>query len=866
MKKKLPYHKTRKISPFFLLGLCVIGAQLLTGLCLFLLLALWPGLGLQDIYLIGAFVALVAALILGTVILALTNETSRIRAANHDLQNEIALRRSKEEELQKSEDRFKTIFDNSRDGIVVVAGPTRKYLFANPAALEMLGYGIEELRGLRVEQTHPREDAPQVLEAFQAMLEGREPIARDIPFLRRDGSVFFANVHGGRAIFDEKECNLAFIRDAGERRAAELALRESEEKFRFFTDQVSFDGLVIHDDGRYLEVSQPFAEMHGYSPEEMISLPAWSTLPPGEADRIKQVAREKKEDLYEASALKKDGTIFPVEIRARNLLYQGRMVRAAAVRDITIRKSAEKTLREAEERYRSLFERAGDAIFILEAEGEHAGRIVDANLAAAAMHGYTREEVLRMHITDLDDPETARKAPGRIREMLAGKWLKVEGRHVKKDGTVFPIEISAGLIEFGGGKFILAYDRDISERVRAEEERQALEKQLLHSQKLEAVGTLSGGLAHDFNNILQAIGGYVQLMNAKGGLAERQREFLAQIAGAADRGSDLVRRLLTFSRKIEPRLEPVDINKQIQQTIGLLERTLPKMVALSADLKAAPPFIRGDANQLEQVILNLGANAGDAMPQGGAINIATAFEELKEDSRGFRQGLPPGRYIRLTVGDTGHGMDQETIKKIFDPFFTTKAVGRGTGLGLAMVYGIVKNHGGLIECDSRPGQGTTFAIHWPAWEGPRPAAESSSPLETADKVARGSETILVVDDDHSILELTFEALVDQGYQVLTASSGEEALEIFSAKSDHIDLVILDLGMPGMGGYNCLGKLMEIKGDALVLVASGYSPQEITAETKGWGARGFIRKPFKLSELSTSIRAALDHSGEGAVFG
>ena len=832
----------------------IIVSEMVAALCVLTLRTIRPDAIPQSLYLACAVITLIISLLFSVLFFLYTRNNRWISPINRVLRAAKPEKFSNERHIEKNEERFKVIFDYSQDGIIVAEADSRQYIMANPAVLRMFDYKLEDFLGMKIEQCHPQDFASEIIKSFKAMVRGEWDRATDIPCLRRDGSLFYADIHGGRAIFDEKVCNIAFFRDVSTRKAAQESLRESEKKFKFFTDQVSFDGMVIHEEGRYLEVSKPFAEMHGYTQEELLKRPAWVTIPPEEVERVKKVAQAQKEELYESVGMKKDGTRFPVEIRARNLPYKGGQVRAAAVRDISARKQVERKISEAVERYRSLFEKAGDAIFILGIESECVGKIVEANQAAADMHGYTREELMGMSIKDLDDPGTAEFAAARMQKMLDGKWLKIEGRHIRKDGTDFPVEISAGQIEFGGRKYILAFDRDVTERIQAEKDKRDLLFQLMQSQKMEAVGALSSGLAHDFNNILQAISGYVQLLNTKDDLSDKQREFLSQIEGAAERGSDLVQRLMAFSRKVEPHLKTVDINIQISQTVGLLERTLPKMVAIETDLKASPPFIKGDATQLEQVVLNIGSNAGDAMPDGGILYIATEFINFSQDS----EALPAGDYIRISLRDTGHGIEPNTIKKIFDPFFTTKAVGRGTGLGLAMVYGIIKSHGGHIECKSRPGTGTEFIIHWPALQDP-PSEDSGlekAPADSQDKI--GSETILVVDDEAAIRDITSEALEDQGYKVITAANGEEALDIFSSKKAEIDLVTLDLGMPGMGGFNCLKKLIELKSDIKVIVASGYSSEgDIEELSPMAGARGFIKKPFKLSVLVSLVRDILD---------
>ena len=387
-------------------------------------------------------------------------------------------------------------------------------------------------------------------------------------------------------------------------------------------------------------------------------------------------------------------------------------------------------------------------------------------------------------------------------------------------------------------------------------ETRKLEEQLKQAQKMEAIGTLAGGISHDFNNILQAINGYTQILLFDRNEKDPDYKKLIAIRQSAERAAKLVRQLLLFSRKMETEFQPIDLNREVEQARKLLERTIPKMIEIQIKSTDDLDNINADPVQIEQVLLNLGSNASDSMPNGGLIAIRTENITVGDNHNENNLEIIPGRYVLLTFSDTGTGMDPRILAHIFEPFFTTKEIGKGTGLGLASVYGIIKSHGGYITCMSEIGQGTTFKIYFPALE--RITAETE-PEKLADLPRGRAETVLVVDDDVSVREFARQALIRFGYQVEVAASGEDALKVYSVKSDRIELVILDIGMPGMGGHNCLRELLKINPSARIIIASGYSVDSQLKKTIEWGARGFIGKPYQLNDFIIKVRSVLDEA-------
>jgi PAS domain S-box-containing protein len=515
-----------------------------------------------------------------------------------------------------------------------------------------------------------------------------------------------------------------------------------------------------------------------------------------------------------------------------------------------LRKGSEKALRESEENYRTILENIEDSYY----EVDLAGNLTFFNESACRILGYTRDELIGMNNREHTTEENAKKNFRTFSEVYrTGVPAKgFDWEIVRKDGTKRSIESSVSLIKNEAGQPIgfRGIVRDITER-------KELETQLRQAQKMEALGTLAGGIAHDFNNLLQAISGYTQLLLWGKSEDDSGTHELKEIERAAGRAAALIRQLLAFSRKVEGERRPVNLNQEIMDVEKVLQRTIPKMIDIEIGLSKELRTVRADPIQMEQILLNLGSNAADAMPEGGKLRIESQNASLDDDYCRNHLGAVSGEYVLLTVTDTGHGMDQETVQHIFEPFFTTKEIGKGTGLGLASVYGIVKSHGGYISCYSEVGRGTTFKIYLPAIEDRD--GKSERPADKA--LPRGGiETILVVDDELSIREFAERILQRFGYQVLLARSGEEALEVYQGRKDGIDLVILDLGMPGIGGYACLRELLKTDPSARVMIASGYAIDARMKEIMKSGAAGYIGKPYQFRELLAKVRDVLDARG------
>jgi PAS domain S-box-containing protein len=502
----------------------------------------------------------------------------------------------------------------------------------------------------------------------------------------------------------------------------------------------------------------------------------------------------------------------------------------------------------SEERYRSLVEGVPDGIAILSGQ-----QIIFMNGAGTKLLRLPRESAAPY-------PQVGEMAVVNDRELLAtaihevsntGEARDLELSLLRHDGTTMECELN--IMPFESRTLQILF-RDVTERKRDERERRRLEEELRQTQKMEAVGVLAGGIAHDFNNLLQAMGGYIQLLQGGGSLSRLQEKYLGELSYSAERATELVQRLLAFSRKVKMNARPMDLNATILTTMRLLERTIPKMIRIRTSLQEGIPQVLADPIQVEQIVMNLCSNAVDAIPGQGQLTVSTGCLGNRESAE--IPELAPGRHVFLRIEDSGVGMDKEVMKRMYEPFFTTKEVGKGTGLGLATVYGIVTDSKGHIACISLQGQGTVFTVYLPAVDSDQPSAGPvCAPAKEA--LRGGSETILMVDDEERILEIGTDILGQYGYRILTASSGEHALETLGNGDGPVDLVILDLGMPGMGGELCLQEISRTRPGLKVIVASGYSGHKIRSNPKEFGAAAFLHKPYRLESLLSLVRSVLD---------
>ena len=507
---------------------------------------------------------------------------------------------------------------------------------------------------------------------------------------------------------------------------------------------------------------------------------------------------------------------------------------------ISARNQAEEALRESEEKYRNLVERANDGIAIVQ---DNLLKYLNPRLAEIG--GYTADEVIDTPFTDYVFPDEVPKVVDYYNRRMAGdetvSTYETALRH--RDGSKIDVEFNTGIITYQEKPASLAIIRDMTERKR-------LEAQLQQAQKMEALGTLAGGIAHNFNNLLMGIMGNASLMLSDTDSAHPNYEKLNNIEKLVDSGSKLTQQLLGYAREGRYEITPLSLNQLMKETSDTF-RTTKKEIRVHRELAENLFPIDADQGQIEQVLLNLYVNAADAMPGGGDLFLKT-INVTDKDMKGRPYKPKPGNYVLLTVRDTGTGMDKRTTERVFDPFFSTKGLGKGTGLGLASVYGIIKAHGGYIDVESKKGSGTTFKIYLPGAE-----KKVETVAKSARQIIEGSETVLLVDDEPMVLEVGINMLEKLGYTVLEAKGGREAVKVYEANKDKIDLVILDMIMPDRGGGETYDQMKEIDPTVTVLLSSGYSIDGQATEILERGCNGFIQKPFTVKELSGRIRETLE---------
>jgi PAS domain S-box-containing protein len=596
-------------------------------------------------------------------------------------------------------------------------------------------------------------------------------------------------------------------------------------------------------DGRFVYVNQRACSSLGYSREDLSRLHIWDIDPGVDLARWRLLwSQTPVGRTLESEHRRKDGSMIPVEVSAEDLQMGRTRLRVAFARDISERKAVTAALR----RTQFAVDQAREAIFWIRSDA----RLVYVNEAACRSLEYTREELLALTVIDFDPNLTAQK--------WAEDWQRsreggvIETVHRSKSGRLFPVEIAVSFMRFEGDEYKIAYARDISERKRAEADRARLEAQLLHAQKLESVGRLAGGVAHDFNNMLAVILGYAELTLKRMPDGDPLLEGIQEIRKAALHSRNTTEQLLAFSRKqiIAPR--PVDLNDVVAEAKKALLRLIGEDIHLDFVPGAGLWKIHFDPSQMDQILLNLVVNARDALEGGGKIAVATANVHLDEAFCRDRVDATPGDYVVLSVSDNGTGIDPQTLPHIFDPFFTTKEVGRGTGLGLATVYGVIKQNGGFVTVCSESGRGTTFHVYVPRLRGT--VAEPKIEAET--RATGGEETILLVEDDEMVRNLAKTMLESLGYSVLAAATPESALSLCQRGNRAIALLMSDVVMPHMGGPELRREVQRVCPGVRVLFMSGHAPDAaIRGGTLDEDA-GFLQKPFTLGDLARSVKAAI----------
>jgi PAS domain S-box-containing protein len=771
--------------------------------------------------------------------------------------SESGLKRLKEMEnlkqIEKSEERHRSIIQAALDSFWLT-DINGQLLEVNDSYCRMSGYREDELLSLRIADLDAIETPQDVHRHMQDVIENGA-VRFETKHQRKDGSIFdveisvqFRHEEGGRCV--------CFLRDISERKQAEQQQRDSEEKFRSLAES-SQDYIMRYDrDCRHTYMNPAALAVAGVTEADIVGK---THLECGFPEDLSRLWEEKITRVFETG--KPSQSEFSWE-SANGMVHldwrltpefddENRVMSVLGVsRDITERKQAEEKLRELEERFRLTFYTSPDAVNINKMDGTY----LEINDGFTQLTGYTRKEAIGKTSADIsiwDIPEDRDRLVKGLQQN--GFVRNLESRFRMKDGSFKIALMSATIIQLKGEQHILSITRDITDFRKAEKDKLNLETQLQQAQKMESVGRLAGGVAHDFNNMLGVILGHAEL--AMEGLDPSQPIFadLQQIKQAADRSTDITRQLLTFARKQIISPKTVNLNEAVAGMLKMLLRLIGEDIDLAwLPGKGLWP-IKIDPSQIDQVLANLCVNARDAIAGVGKITVGTGNCTLDEEYCSAHTGFITGQYVKIEVSDNGSGMDKETVSHIFEPFFTTKGVNEGTGLGLATVYGIVKQNNGFINVYSEQGQGTTFTIYLPRHVGTTDQKQLESMAEPA---LRGNETVLLVEDEPTILVMTTTMLQRLGYKVLVAGTPSEAIRLADGHSGEIHLLLTDVIMPEMNGKILTEKLTINRPELKCLFMSGYTADVISHHGVLDDGVHFIQKPFAKKELAAKIRQAL----------
>jgi PAS domain S-box-containing protein len=903
-----------------------------------------------------------------------------IMIAMNNMANELS---KKTNLLVEERQKYKQIFNAPSDAIMLHDASTGRILDANLAMLKMFGYSDSATKKLNISDLSLGESPYSQKEAIafveKAAKEGEQLF--EWRSKRKNGDIFWSEVALRSSQVKGERRVLAVVRDISERKQAEQALLNSEEKYRLLVENAQ-EAILVSQEGKVKFFNSKVLEISGYSAEEVQDMKIEDFIYPDDRSAFisvlqKRLAGEDIPPLYSFRVIDKTGKIKWIEENSVLISWEGKPAVLSIASDITPRKESEQKIIDSVTRYQTLFESAGDSIFIIEKDV-----FVDCNQKTLELFNCSREDIIGQPpyvfspTIQPDSQDSKEKAIEKINRAFAGKQQFFEWQHKKNDGTLFDAEVSLNVFEIGPEKFIQAIVRDVTQRKQAEQalrqkeqqqslilrslpmafyvaqpfgtyggtwvseqiedisgftpekfianihlwvdrlhpddkehtlsefekitekgsisveyrwqaaddsyfwindeavlirdengeakeivgtwldisERKKLENELRQAQKMEAIGTLAGGIAHDFNNILTALFGYTELamMRAKNDL--KLTEDLDEVRQAGRRAKDLVKQILTFSRKTEQEKQPLQLSLVVKEALKLLRSSLPSTISFKQNIVSSSTVL-ADPTQIHQIVMNLSTNAYHAMKEkGGILGISLQDIDINSEDPVLGIDLMPGKYLQLEISDTGSGMDKDTCSKIFEPYFTTKEKGEGTGLGLAVVHGIVQSHNGHINVYSQLGEGTTFHIYLPRI----PEKHSESAKKEKEIPTQGHyEQIMFVDDEEKIINMASEIFKEYGYKITTFINSSDALHDFENQPDKYDLVITDETMPGMIGTEMAKKMMTIRPDIPIILCTGYSATINRERVLEMGIKEYVQKPIVMSRLVNNVKKILD---------
>ena len=782
-----------------------------------------------------------------------------------ELEQESVEHKHTEKALRDSEDHLQSVFRTAPTGIGVVSDRVLKQ--ANERICEMTGYLEEELIGQKARILYPSdEDYEYVGREKYKQISNHGTGVVETRWKRKDGFIIDVLLSSTPIELGDLSKGVTFTAlDITERKKIDEALQKSEIKHKVMLKNVP--GMVYCANPDWsAEIISGCEMISGYTAVELNSkeLNWLSIVHPDDVERVSKVGsefiRRSKELVQTYRIITKSGNIRWVEDRKISLVSkEGKFIGIdGIVFDITDRKLTEEALKKSEEKYRSIFENAVEGFF----QSTPEGRFISVNPSFAEMLGYASPEELISNVTDIAkqyyvNPEDRRRYMQLLEKDGSVQHFEFKARC--KDGLQIWVSNSTRAVYNQNGKLI-RYEgnvNSITQRKQAEKEKALLEEQLRQAQKMEAIGTLAGGIAHDFNNILFPMFGYLEMVLEDVPKGNPLRGQLVEVLSGAKRARDLVKQILAFSRQSDHDMKPMKMYLVLKEALKLIKASLPSTIKITQNIQSDCGLVFAAPTQIHQIVMNLCTNAYHAMEEtGGKLTVnlkevELTVEDLKDTA------MVPGKHISLTVADTGPGMEQRVIDRIFDPYFTTKEKGKGTGLGLAVVDGIIKSHGGHIRVYNEPGKGTAFKVYLSVIK----PHETAQQVETDTPIQKGDERILLVDDQDMVAQMEKQMLERLGYHVTARISSTDALEVFRTQPDKFDIVITDMTMPNMTGDKLAGELIKIRSDVPIILCTGFSEMMSKEKATALGVKGFLMKPIVMKDLSSIVRDVLDADNE-----